>query len=273
MNDDLGDRMKVYEMAEAGRKFMPLLPIVARLDGKGFSSFTKGLLRPYDERLSNLMVDCTKYLVSETNACCGYTQSDEITLAWYAPDYKSEIYFAGRISKMVSVLAAMVSVYFNANKHVLPETHVKKTALFDCRCWNVPNIIEGTNSFLWREQDATKNSVSMAARSKFSHKQINNKNSKEMMDMLMSVGINWNDYPNFFKRGTYVQRKVISRAFSTEELDKLPLKHAARTNKDLIVERTEYVTLDLPPLGKIKNRDKVIFFGEEPELFSEEENA
>lgn len=99
MNDDLGDRMKVYEMAEAGRKFMPLLPIVARLDGKGFSSFTKGLLRPYDERLSNLMVDCTKYLVSETNACCGYTQSDEITLAWYAPDYKSEIYFAGRISK------------------------------------------------------------------------------------------------------------------------------------------------------------------------------
>ena len=52
MTDDFGDRMKVYEMAEAGRRLMPLLPAVARLDGKGFSGFTRGLARPFDERLS-----------------------------------------------------------------------------------------------------------------------------------------------------------------------------------------------------------------------------
>jgi len=72
MNDDFGDRMKIYEMAEAGRRLMPLLPACARLDGKSFSNFTKDMKRPYDERLSRLMVDTTKHLVKETNACMGY---------------------------------------------------------------------------------------------------------------------------------------------------------------------------------------------------------
>lgn len=79
MSDDFGDRMKLYEMAEAGRKFMPLLPVIARIDGRSFSKFTKGLERPYDIRLSKLMVATTKFLVQETNANCGYTQSDGAT--------------------------------------------------------------------------------------------------------------------------------------------------------------------------------------------------
>ncbi len=112
MTDAMGDRMKDFEMMEAGRRFMPLLPIVARLDGKGFSKFTNGLARPYDERLSNLMVETVKYLVQESNAVMGYTQSDEITLAWYSDTIESQIYFDGRIQKMVSVLAAKCSVRF-----------------------------------------------------------------------------------------------------------------------------------------------------------------
>jgi tRNA(His) guanylyltransferase len=86
--DDLGDRMKDYEMAEAGRRCMPRLPILARIDGRGFSKFTGGLERPYDRRLSDLMVDTVKFLVRETNAVCGYTQSDEISLAWYAAQHR-----------------------------------------------------------------------------------------------------------------------------------------------------------------------------------------
>ena len=79
MRDAMGDRMKLYESAEAGRRLMPLLPAVARLDGKGFSGFTRGLARPFDVRLSNLMVETTTFLVEETNAVCGYTQSDGAT--------------------------------------------------------------------------------------------------------------------------------------------------------------------------------------------------
>ena len=111
--DAFGNRMKDYEAQTCGIKMMPRIPVIARLDGKGFSKFTKGLKRPYDERLSNLMIETTKYLVKETNANCGYTQSDEITLVWYTDKIDSSIYFDGRLFKMFSDLSAMASVFFN----------------------------------------------------------------------------------------------------------------------------------------------------------------
>lgn len=83
----------------------------------------------------------------------------------------------------------------------------------------------------------------------------------------MEKSVNWNDYPNFFKRGSYIQRKKVVRAFTTQELSCLPEKHEARSNSNLVIERTEYGVLDLPPLSKIKNRERVIYFGEAPELY------
>lgn len=270
MSDDFGDRMKMYEMAEAGRKLMPLLPVIARIDGRSFSKFTKGLERPYDVRLSKLMVATTKFLVQETNANCGYTQSDEITLGWYASTFDSELFFGGRISKMTSTLAALASVYFNKEMpNYLPEAWQDKMPTFDSRVWNVPNIVEGANAFLWREQDATKNSISMAARAYYSHKELIDKNGSEMQEMLWQKGINWNDYPTFFKRGTYVQRKKVVRKFTADELEKLPPKHEIFKNPELAIERTDYLELELPKLATIVNRPEVIFFGEEPKFMTE----
>jgi tRNA(His) guanylyltransferase len=266
MDDALGDRMKSYEMMEAGRRTMPQLPVIARLDGKNFSSFTRGLARPYDERLSRLMVDATLHLCRETNANCGYTQSDEITLAWYSADPKSQIYFDGRIQKMCSVLAASASVYFGI---MLPMFLPEKSGLlpvFDCRVWTVPTLEEGANTFLWREFDATKNSISMAARCHYSHKQLEDKNGKEMQEMLFQKGVNWNDFPGFFKRGTYVVRKKFTRKFTADELDILPPLHDARKDPNLMVERTEFARVDMPRLASISNRVGVIFLGEDPIL-------
>jgi tRNA(His) 5'-end guanylyltransferase len=270
MSDDLGDRMKGYESAEAQRRCMPLLPIIGRLDGKGFSKFTKGLKRPYDKQLSDLMVETVKYLVEETNAVCGYTQSDEITLAWYSSTTESQVYFDGRIQKMVSVLAAKCSVRFNK---LLPEYLPGKVGLepvFDCRIWNVPTLEEGANCFLWREFDATKNSISMAAQEYYSHTELMNKNGSDKQEMLFQKGVNWNDFPPFFKRGSYIQRRSVVKKFSTEELEKLPAKHEARTNPDLMIERTEYAVIDMPPFNRVKNRVGVIFNGEAPIKMSEE---
>jgi tRNA(His) guanylyltransferase len=81
---NLNDRMKMYEKFETGRRFLPKLPVIARLDGRSFHSFTNGLGRPFDERLSNLMVNVTNFLVEGSNACIGYTQSDEISLVFYS---------------------------------------------------------------------------------------------------------------------------------------------------------------------------------------------
>lgn len=266
METSLSDRMKDYEMMEAGRRCLSLLPVLIRLDGKNFSSFTKGLKRPYDERLSNLMLEVTKYLVEETNACCGYTGSDEITLALYSSDSSSQVYFDGRIQKLTSVVAAKCSVKFNKLLPSFIPEKANQEPVFDCRVWNVPTLEEGANAFLFREQDTTRNSIGMAAEVHYSHSQLMNKNSKEKQEMLFQKGINWNDYPSFFKRGFYVQKRVVMKKFSSAELEKLPLKHEARTNPDLMVERSEYVVLDIPPLSKVKNRVGVIFRGEAVEV-------
>lgn len=261
----LGDRMKWYEKRYA-HHMMPMIPVIARVDGRSFHSFTKGLTRPYDERLSRLMIETTKFLVEQTNARCGYTQSDEISLVWLAEDPSAEIFFDGKLSKMCSVVGSLTSVYFNRicgeflpeKRHLMP--------VFDNRVWEVPVLYEACNYFIWREQDATRNSIQMAAQSVFSHKDIQGKNNSELQEMLFSEhGINWNDYPSFFKRGTYVRRRVVEeRGFTASELAALPPKHHAHQNPDLKVKRTVVMAEEFPQLTQMINREEVIFHGEEP---------
>lgn len=271
---DLGDRIKAYENLEAGRRLLPLLPIVARMDGRSFHNFAKGLKRPYDERLSQLMIETTRALVQETNARIGYTQSDEISLILYSDDPDSQVYFDGRVHKMVSQLAAQTTAIFNfLLPQYIPEKaearRVDRMPTFDARIFIVPSLTEATNAILWREQDATKNSVSMAARAYYSHDELHNKNSSEMQEMLFQKGVNWNDYPTFFRRGSYIQRITVKKKLTPEELEALPPKHNARLNPDMEFERTEIRPLELPPLARVTNRERVLFFGDAPVLKTE----
>jgi tRNA(His) 5'-end guanylyltransferase len=259
--DSLGDRMKLYEGMEAGRRLMPLLPALARIDGRAFHSFTSGMDRPFDAAFSACMVDTTAALVRDTGACMGYTQSDEITLAWHSRTTQIQIWFDGRVAKMTSQLAAQATLtFYRLVLERMPE-YADRLPTFDARVWNVPNRAEGANVFLWREWDATKNSVSMAASAYYSHKALMGKNSAQKHDMLRANGVNWNDYPALFKRGAYVQRRTVSVPFSDEELDRLPPKHEARTNPALVVERSVCAVVDLPPLAGVLNREAVIFDG------------
>lgn len=260
--------MKAYENHTCGIRLIPRIPVIARLDGKGFSKFTKGLKRPFDERLSKLMIETTKYLVKETNANCGYTQSDEITLVWYNNKIDSSIYFDGRLFKMLTDLSSMASVFFNKELGKYIPEKSDKSPRFDCRVYNTPTLEETVNSFLWREQDATKNSISMAAQHYYSHNELMGKNGSEKQQMLFKKGINWNDYATFFKRGTYIQRKRVITTFSKEEIDKLPIKHNARKDPNFKIERWIIEEIELPKLSSIKNSIDVILFGEDPKLKS-----
>lgn len=266
--DELGDRMKVYENAEA-RRLMPLLPVMARIDGRCFSSFTRGMRRPFDPTMAEAMIDTAVFLVKETNACMGYTQSDEITLAWHSTDPKSQIWFDGRVLKMASQLGALATLNFYRYIVVAMPDYAHRLPTFDARVWSVPNRTEGANVFLWREWDATKNSLTMAASGYYSHKDLHGKNGRDKHDMLHAKGINWNDYPVFFKRGTYVQRRTVTKPFSAEELERLPEKHQARANPDLLVERSEYEPVDMPPFASVTNREAVIFEGSSPSTSGE----
>lgn len=210
--DALGDRLKSYEAMETELKFLPMLPVYARIDGRCFSKFTKGMKRPYDETMSRMMQETTKYLVEQTGALTGYTQSDEISLLWYSDDVKSEIFFCRKKQKMTSILAAMATAKFvQLALENFPEKCAKSLPTFDARVFQLPNQVEGMNCFLWRVQDAVKNSVTMAASEYYSHKQLMNKNSSDKLNMLMDKGVNWNDYPKFFKEGSFFKRQEYSK--------------------------------------------------------------
>lgn len=259
--DNLGDRMKTYEAQETERRFIPGLPVYARIDGRGFSKFTRGMERPYDYRMSAAMVGTTRTLVENTHATLGYVQSDEISLVWL-PTEHSTGWFDGKVFKMTSVLAGLATIGFaNAlllefsNLHGLPL--LKKLPHFDARVICMPSETEAANMLLWRNLDATKNAVSMAAHHYYSHRELQGKTGAEKQEMLWQKGVNFNDFPPFFKRGVFVKRSLIQRKFTEEELLAIPEKH--RPAPDEIITRTLIESFDLPPLNKVANLTDVLF--------------
>lgn len=265
MNDSLGDRMKLYEGIETSQQFMPTLPIVVRLDGRSFSSYTSGMDKPFDPRMAGAMIETTKELVAETNAVIGYTQSDEISLVLYSDNVDSQVWFDGKKFKIATCLASFCSVaFYRRITATCPEKATSPVPTFDCRAFNVPNKVEAANCILWRELDATKNAISSAARLYYSHRELFGKNSNEKQEMLFAKGVNFNEYPALFKRGTFIQRRKVVRKFTQEELDCLPPHHNARTNPDLEITRTCFDIIVMPPFSKVTNRVEVIFEGANP---------
>jgi tRNA(His) 5'-end guanylyltransferase len=257
--------MKAYEQAGTAAKLMPMLPAIIRLDGRGFHNFTKGLTLPFDKSLRACFDKVTMALVEETDALIGYHQSDEISLCLYKDRSDQQLYFDGRVFKIASVLAATASLLFYREvEKLLQRGYADKLPVFDCRVFNVPNKQEAVNYFMWREWDATKNSITMAASTRFFHSELSGKNGSEKQEMLFQVGINWNDYPAAFKRGTYIRRESTEKVFMAEDLDKLPPKHAARKSPNLTVERTKTVVMQMPPLAQVTNRINVLFDKETP---------
>lgn len=266
--DEFGDRMKGYE-GLANVQLLPGVPVCARLDGRGFHAFTKHAKRPFSDTFHNMMVAVTKHLVVESCATVGYTQSDEISLAWIDVPF-----FDGNPQKMCSTLAAMASVHLNRLSYVAHgismggvtvEREVQSglrwssSPTFDCRAWVVPSLVEAANVFLWRQQDASRNSVQMAARHHFSHKACDNLNGKKLQEKLFAEAqVNWNDYPTQFKRGTFVKHAKTRRAFTPEELADLPPLHDARKDPSLVVERRVLVECDLD-LRSIEDRPAALF--------------
>lgn len=227
----LGDRMKSYEAPSTTRQAFKGQPLIARLDGKSFHTFTKGLKRPYDERLSNLMLDTMLSLVDRFNATVGYVQSDEITLVWItSPNGSIELPFSGRFQKIDSLLASYASAFFNRHLAAFIPEKADSLPYFDCRSFVVPNIQEAYHALLWRQLDCTKNAISMAAQSMFPHKALQNKNGAQMQEMMWAThGVNFNDYPAFFKRGVFGKRVKEERHLTDAELQNIPEKFRPTT--------------------------------------------
>jgi tRNA(His) guanylyltransferase len=223
----ISDRMKLYEQPSISRVAFKGQPIVARLDGRSFHTFCKGLKRPYDERLSTLMRQTMMELVDRFDAKVGYTQSDEITLVWYVScDAIADYPFNGRFQKMESLLASYCTAFFGRElMTAIPEkAHLLPT--FDCRAFVVPTLQEAYHCLLWRQQDATKNAISMAAQSMFSHKQLQFLNGSQLQELMWrDKNVNFNDYHAFFKRGVFARRVREERMLTDEQLQRIPEAH------------------------------------------------
>lgn len=252
-----GDRIKELEQHEAGRKALPRLPVMARLDGRAFHSFCRGFTRPFDEAMSSAMIQTAGALVEEFHPVCAYTQSDEITLAWLEPNL-----FDGRFQKLTSVLAGYASVVFS--KAILEKKPgIRQVPCFDCRVWQVPSLQDVIDVFVWREDDATKNSITMAAQAYYSHKELHGVDSADKHELLFKKGVNWNDFPTHFKRGAYLKRLVEDRPLTEQEWLRVPEKK--RPPKDLLVRRNKIEVLGMPPIRKCLEADRVLLGVKLPE--------
>lgn len=237
--DSLGNRMKKYEYITRTH-LVPRMPVIIRIDGRAFHTFTKGFMKPFDQIFVKTMQDTMKFLCENIQGCVlGYTQSDEITLVLV--DYQrldSDAWFDGNIQKITSISASMATLAFNRcfasnmrhmgirvediNFYKHDDESVEEAekryfaklskaanfgAMFDSRVFNIPKE-EVANCLLWRQNDATRNSVESVGQAYFSSRELHKKTCNMIQDMLMTQkGINWNDYPTTLKRGSCCIRK------------------------------------------------------------------
>ena len=210
----LGDRMKNnYE--NISRYYLTRrMPVIIRIDGKAFHTFTRGFKKPFDDIFVKTMQDTMKYLCENIQGCVlGYTQSDEISLVLvdYA-ELTTDAWFGNNLQKMCSVSASMATMAFNKFFYInMPADEensgtyykaLEKGAMFDSRVFTIPKE-EVCNALIWRQQDATRNSIQSVGQANFSQKELHGKSCNNIQDMLMiQNGINWNDYATTLKRGS-----------------------------------------------------------------------
>ena len=282
--DELGTRIKELEAITTKTKLMPQLPLYARIDGRSFHTFCRGLKKPFCYELVETMQEVTKFLVAETHAQLGYVQSDEISLCWLDP---SKAPFDGKLFKLQSVLASLATSKFVNyiyqkyseifSSEITDDENIKSWTLlcekvqklipsFDCRVFQLPNEVELANTFVWREIDAVRNSVSMLAQANFSHKELQGKDRKAMLTMLEEKGIRWNELEDDLKRGAYFKRKLVQRKIDPITWAKIPDKVKPDTRT---VTRSEVSQYFIPEMKNVENRVGVYFYNEQP-IFKKE---
>ena len=230
----IGDRMKNNYENITRYYLTRRMPVIIRVDGRSFHTFTKGFKKPFDDVLVKTMQDTMKYLCENIQGCVlGYTQSDEISLVLtdYA-ELTTDAWFGNNLQKMCSVSASMATLAFNkaftrniskqskrfyteyleekdASYIETLEIAMNKGAMFDSRVFTIPKE-EVCNALIWRQQDATRNSIQSVGQANFSQKELHGKSCNDIQDMLMlQKDINWNDYSTTLKRGSCCIKTVI----------------------------------------------------------------
>lgn len=202
----IGIRMKDQYESRYKISMTRRCPTIIRLDGKAFHTYTKGLNKPFDETFIMDMQQTAIKLCEEVQGCkMAYLQSDEISLL--LTDYEKETtqaWFDYEVQKIASVSASIATAHFNNIRN-------HKLAYFDSRVFQIADHEEVVNYFIWRQQDAIRNSISMLVQSLYSQKQLHGKNTSKMQEMCFQKGQNWNDLSVYKKRGTVIIKREFEK--------------------------------------------------------------
>ena len=202
MRFDVFDKeMRVYEQS-LDQCVLPDLYLLARLDGRSFTRLTKEICQfeaPFDERFRDLMVGTVLSLMDcGFRIVYGYTESDEISLLFHPDDTT----FGRKVRKINSTLAGEASAAFSLA--------LGQTATFDCRVVPLPTKARVADYFLWRQEDAHRNSLNahcywMLRKEGMSDVEATNalqgKGVAFKNELLFQRGINYAELPNWQKRG------------------------------------------------------------------------
>jgi tRNA(His) 5'-end guanylyltransferase len=203
---NLGDRMKRYENVFRTH-MLRRTPVIIRIDGKAFHSWTRKLNKPFDKDVYSAMAKMGSTVVNNIQgAKFVYGFSDEISIL--ITDYDklaTEAWFNYSVQKMASVSASMATAYFNEAVHKLGmggEAGMPP-ATFDARVFNVP-VDDVVNYFVWRQTDCIRNSINATGHAYLGHKKCQNLKQDEIIEKLLKLEqpIDWNrDLPPIYKRG------------------------------------------------------------------------
>jgi len=260
-DDMLGDAVKEIEAIESTRAAAIGQPVVVRVDGASFSKFTRGFDRPFDSRIAEAMEAAAKAGVDDFHCRLAYTQSDEISFLLWHPE--NELPFGGRMQKLASRFAAKATAAFLLKGlELFPEAIARQTPEFDGRATAFPSLDVAAKAILWREIDARKNAVSMAARAHFPAAKLHGRSSSDMRAMLAEAGTDFYAYPERFRRGVFFRRMTVERMLEPEELARIPEAHRPTGP----VKRSAVAAVKLPALSTIDNLADVLFHGAEPRV-------
>jgi tRNA(His) 5'-end guanylyltransferase len=225
-SDPLGDKVKALEDVANEHAFEPNAFLIARVDGRAFHTFTRGMAKPADLWLLDSMVHATVETAADFKSRLAYVQSDEATFCWhYETPAHGSLPFNGRVQKLCSLIAGVFSACFIDGLVARdPKRYLElgRVPAFDCRIWAVPGAAEQAEAFAWREKDAVKNAVSMAACTVASPSELAGMKHRERLALLEERGFDWEGLPLAFRAGAYVRRQSRMGEIDAETLAKIP---------------------------------------------------
>ncbi|KAJ3377509.1 hypothetical protein HDU84_008572 [Entophlyctis sp. JEL0112] len=279
---DLAPKLKALEDSVEPNPVSRDLPFVIRVDAVAFSTFTQGIVKPFDVRLKDAMVATAVDLFAKFQPVLAYHHSDEISLVYNAAtsdeqgnkgggndavavdgkkrhwkhdaDTPRQHMYSGRVQKLASVVSSYASARLNFHLSKcdwsdrppsIQARMIGHEAYFDGRVCPVPDMKTAMECIFWRSNfDGIRNSISGIAQSHFSHKELHNKNLYQMISMLETMrSVNLSrDYGPKFLFGTWIKKEEYTVPLSEMNLSSEVLERIQTSKRGAGMDANSLVT-------------------------------